>query len=221
VFRAKGSLRFGSIDVGGVASMAGGYGEDITVGGKFDSEGSLTFSSLRVGGAAQINGDAVGRNVKVGGILKATGRISLEDELVVGGVAEAGGAIDAKSIRVGGALTAESVVARREIETNKLRTSGGAKADRIEIGRRGEAVGPLVAHEVIIQRGAEVEDVWGDRVVLLRGSRARNVYAGILEAEEECDVSGNILFTVEIRAERGVLFTARPEKTEKLPERPI
>jgi len=221
VFRAKGPLRFGVIDVGGVASMAGGYGEDITVGGKFDSEGSLTFNRLRVGGAASIKGDAVGRNVKIGGLFHVAGKIKLEEELAVGGFVEAGGTIEADFVNVGGSVKAESIVARRSIESHKIRTTKGAKADRIEIGRRGEASGPLVGREVIVQRGAYVEDVWGDRVILLRGARARNVYAGVLEAERESDVTGSILFTGELHAERGCRFTAQPAKAEKLPDRPI
>ncbi|HIH88869.1 TPA: hypothetical protein HA344_06650, partial [Candidatus Bathyarchaeota archaeon] len=171
--------------------------------------------------AATINGDAVGRSIKVGGVFHAAGAIKLEEELAVGGFAEATGPIEAESVRVGGAVKAESVVARGSIETHKLRTRRGAKADRIEISRRGEAEGPLVGREVIIHRGARVEDVWGDRVVLLRDARARNVYAGVLEAEEGSDVTGAIQFTGELHAERGCRFTAQPAKAEKLPERPI
>jgi hypothetical protein len=57
--------------------------------------------------------------------------------------------------------------------------------------------------------------------VLLSGARARNVYAGVFEAEEGSDVTGSILFTGELHAERGCHFTAQPAKAEKLPDRPI
>jgi cytoskeletal protein CcmA (bactofilin family) len=168
-----------------------------------------------------INGDAIGRSVGVGGLFHTTGKVKLEEGLSVGGAAEVGGTIEAESVKVGGAVRAESVVASRSIETHKIRTVKGAKADRIEIDRRGEALGPLVGREVVLQRGAYAEDVWGDRVVLLRGARARNVYAGVFEAEEGSDVTGSILFTVELLAERGCHFTAQPAKAEKLPDRPI
>ena len=221
MFRSTGPLKFSAISVGGVASLSGGIGEDIVVGGKLDSEGSLTFNKLRVGGVANINGDALGRDVRVGGIFRATGRVMIEDEFSVGGAAEVRGPIEADTVKVGGSIKAESVVAKRSIETHKIITVKGAKADRIEIGRRGEASGPLVGREVVIQRGAYVEDVWGDRVVLLSGARARNIYAGFLEAEEGSDVTGSILFTGELHAERGCRFTAQPAKAEKLPDRPI
>jgi hypothetical protein len=220
-FRALGPLKFGAIDVGGVVFLSGGAGEEIEVGGKFTSEGSLTFGKIRVGGAAEINGDAVGRSVRVGGTFRSLGRVKLSEDISVGGTLEASGPIEAESVRVGGFISAESVVALREIETNKLRTIRGAKADRIEIGRRGKAVGPLVGREVVVQRDADVEDVWGERVVMLRGAHARNVYTGILDADEGSDVSGCVLFTQKLHVERGVRFTAQPVKSEKLPDPPL
>ncbi len=221
VFNAKGPLKFGDIDVGGVVSLAGGTGEDIEVGGKLSSDGSLTFNRFRVGGTADVIGDAEGRSVRVGGSFRTSGRIRLSEELNVGGSVETLGSIEAETVMVGGSIRAESVIASRSIETNKLRTVRGAKADRIEISRRGSVVGPLIGREVVVQRDADVEEIWSDHVILLRGARARNVYAGILDAEEGSDISGSILFTGELHAERGCRFTAQPTKTEKLPDPPL
>ena len=220
-FRSSGPLIFNIIDVGGTVSLSGGKGEDIEVGGKLVSEGSLTFNRLRAGGTIDINGDAVGKRIDVGGTLNVNGSIRLSEQLKAGGRAEAQDQIEADSIQVGGSLSADVIRVLRTIEVSKLMTSKGAKAKRIEIRRRGAARGPIIGEEVTIKEDAEVEDVWGDVVVLMSGARARNIYAGVFYAEAGSDVTGSILFTRELRAERGCRFQAQPTKADKLPEPPL
>jgi cytoskeletal protein CcmA (bactofilin family) len=147
--------------------------------------------------------------------------MELTEDLRVGGKAEAGGLIKARSVLVGGKVEARRVEALDEIRTNTLRTRDGAKADYIELGRRGEAEGPIVARKVLIRERARVEDIHADEVTLRRGCRALNIYADRVTVETDCRISGEVKYTDSLRAERDVRFAYEPEKTEKLPESPL
>lgn len=214
-------LEFGHIRVGGSVTIAGGKGEDIDVGGTFRSEGDLTFETIDVGGTVRIEGNAYGKSVEVGGTVRVMDDLELSEELKVGGTADIGGKLTARSVRVGGKVEAEKIEAVEEIKTNTLRTRSGAMARRIELGRRGEAEGPLIARTVIVRDRCRVEDIHAEAVTLRRDSRARNIYAARIDIESGCRISGEVKYTESLNVERDVSLVSEPEKVEKLPEPPL
>jgi len=141
--------------------------------------------------------------------------------LRVGGKADVSGVLEAGSVRVGGSVRADRINARTEIQSNSIHTIGGARAVRIEIGRRGEARGPLVAEEVVVGEDAEVEDIYGGVVTLRRGSRIRNVYAVDLRVENGVELREHVVYSDHLRVDRRVSFFSQPEKAEKLPQPPL
>lgn len=214
-------LTFNMIKVGGSVKITGGKGGDIRVGGTLRSEGDLTFGEIDVGGTVRISGSAAGQVIDVGGTVRVRDDLELSDALKVGGTAEVGGSLKARSVRVGGRVEAERVEAVEEIRTNTLRTRAGAMAEYIELGRRGEAEGPLIAKSVLVRDRGRVEDVYAESVTLRRNCRARNVYAAKVQIESGCRISGEVKYTDFLSAEQSVTFGTGPEKTEKLPPPPF
>jgi cytoskeletal protein CcmA (bactofilin family) len=94
-------------------------------------------------------------------------------------------------------------------------------AQYIEIGRRGEVSGPLVAKEVMVRDRGKVEDIYAERVTLRRDCRANNVYAARIEIESGCRIRGEVKYTDTLRLDRDVDLEVEPEKTEKLPPPPF
>ncbi|EMR73314.1 Integral membrane protein CcmA involved in cell shape determination, partial [Thaumarchaeota archaeon SCGC AB-539-E09] len=147
--------------------------------------------------------------------------LNLSGPLKVGGRAEVRGELKAYNIHVGGRIEAKKIEVVGEIKTSTLRTIHGAKAKRIEIGRRGEVEGPVVADYVLSRDRARFEDIYAKRVVLRRGSRARNIYAEEIEIEGKCRISGELKYTESLDFERDVRFEHPPEKAESLPQPPL
>jgi cytoskeletal protein CcmA (bactofilin family) len=207
--------------VGGKAQIAGGEGGNIEVGGALSCDGDLSFSRIDVGGTVSIDGDATGEDIKVGGTVKVTKNLTLSENLKVGGTVKIGEAVKAYTIKVGGKIEAEKAEADRAIETNTLITTLGAKAEYIEIGRRGKVMGPIIADEALIKRRAHIEDIYAKSVELRNGCRVRNVYAEDIRMESNCTVDGEVNYTTSLRSERNVSFAFEPKKTEKLPPPPF
>lgn len=219
--RSRGYLIFDKLDAGGSITIEGGSGENIDVGGSFVSNGNLKFSSIDVGGTVKINGDGEGHGIDVGGTVKIRGNLTLSNSIDVGGTIEVDGALNSRSIHAGGKVRALKINATNEIETNVLRTRDGAKADRIEIGKKGEVEGPLIANRVYLRDKVEAEDIYAKHAILRRNCRVRNVYADRIQIESGSDISGKVLYTDSLEADTGVQFRVNPEKTEKLPDPPF
>ncbi|MDH5792798.1 MAG: polymer-forming cytoskeletal protein, partial [Candidatus Bathyarchaeota archaeon] len=168
-----------------------------------------------------LEGNSSGRSIDVGGTVRAGGDLELSESLKVGGTAEVGGKLNARSIRVGGRVEAEKVEAVEEIRTNTLKTKSGAMAGYIELGRRGEAEGPLIAKEVLVRDRGRVEDIYAETVTLRRDCRAGNIYAARIRLESGCRIRGEVRYTESLEADRDVAFSSPPEKTEKLPSPPF
>ncbi|MGD2200687.1 MAG: hypothetical protein PVJ38_03515 [Candidatus Bathyarchaeota archaeon] len=220
-FKAREPINFSTIKVGGSVKIAGGIGGHVDVGGSFKSDGDLTFQTIDVGGTVKIDGSGKGGNIDVGGTVRVRGDLDLQDELKVGGKADIGGVLKARVVRVGGRVEGEKIEAQDLIKTNTLRTRLGAKAGEIDIGRRGEAEGPLIAGRVLVRERARVEDVYADTVYLRRGSRAVNIYARKVTVENRCIITGQVKFTEEVNIDRDARLSYEPEKVESLPEPPF
>ena len=142
------------------------------------------------------------------------------ERLKVGGKVFVSGDLEAGEVRVGGKIEAHTLTAKKYIETNVLRTRSGAKAVRIEIGKRGEAEGPLVGEIIIIKERARVEDVYGGEVQLRGRCRARSVYGRKVRIENGCDVD-KVIYTESLHTDPSVRIRSAPQKTEKLPDPPL
>ncbi|MCK4439292.1 hypothetical protein KAV47_09455, partial [Candidatus Bathyarchaeota archaeon] len=105
-------------------------------------------------------------------------------------------------------------------EANVLRTRHGAKATRIEIGRKGEARGPLIGQVVIAKERSELEDVWADEIQLRSRVRAGYLYGRRVHLEQGCEVEG-VTYTEDLRTETSVKMRNAPQKAEKLPDPPF
>jgi cytoskeletal protein CcmA (bactofilin family) len=136
----------------------------------------------------------------------------------VGGKVEAGADLGAYDVEVGGSVRAKSVTATTKIEVGGSITSDvGVNAATIEIGRRGEVVGPIRADEVIIGDRARVEDVHARSILMEERASARNLYGETIRIEEHCQISGEVQYTRDLRAEENVEFAKPPQKVDKLP----
>jgi len=221
-FESIDKLSFKKLDVGGIAKIAAGEGQGkITVGGIFNVDGSLEFDALDVGGKVDIKGPIKGRDVNVGGEMGTGGNATIAGRLRVGGYAKVGGELNAGNVEVGGSLVAEICLAEDVIAGGEIRTKRGTKAKRFEIGREGKVWGPIVADEVKIGRGAEVEDVYADRLMMDEDSSAHNAYAKVACLGPGAKVSGQLLYTESIMLGEGVKVASGPKKVEKLPEAPV
>jgi len=85
-------------------------------------------------------------------------------------------------------------------------------ASYVEIGRRGRVKGLIKAEEVVVGRGAEVEDIDAKRIVLERDVRAGSLRGETIRLEPGCRVSGEVHYTRELDAARDVSFAKNPEK---------
>ncbi len=221
-FESTGKLNFKGLDVGGMVRVAAGEGQGrISVGGTLNVDGSLEFDALDVGGTVDIKGSAKGRSVSVGGRMRVGENATIEDRLSVGGHADVGGDLSAGNIEIGGSLEAEICLAEEVKVGGEIRTEKGTKAKRFEIGRRGKVRGMIVAEQVKINSGAEVEDVYADSLMMDGGSSAHNAYAKVACLGPGAKVSGQLLYTESITLGEGVKVASGPEKVEKLPEAPV
>ncbi|HYA21747.1 MAG TPA: hypothetical protein VEG31_01015 [Thermoproteota archaeon] len=221
-FESFGKLSFKKLDVGGIAKIAAGEGQGkIDVGGIFNVQGSLEFDVLNVGGKVDIRGFVKGRHVEVGGQMDAGENATIEERLRVGGYAKVGGELNVGNVEVGGSLAAKVCLAEGVAVGGEIRTEKGTKAKRFEIGRGGEVKGPIVADEVKIGRGAEVEDVYAGKLEMEADSSANNVYAHEARLGPDSRVSGELLYTGTLELGEEAKVRSGPTKAEKLPSPPI
>ena len=198
-FECTGPLEFGDIEVGGTIEIASGRGRRMEVGGSLSTVGDLTFERLELGGVGRIGGNLAGDQIEVGGVLAIKGSVTLRGSLEVGGTIEVGETLAAESVEVGGSISARVAHVAEHAEIGgSLRTREGFKARVLELSKRAEAMGPLVADRVVLERkcradmvcgrwvqiGAdcEVQAVCGESVEVGNHSRVGRIeYLGIVE----------------------------------------
>ncbi len=218
-FESTAPLRFDTISTAGKVTLSGGQGRHISaIYSMVSSHGDLTFETIDAyvvgikGNASGQRIDAQG-SVDISGDLKLTGSLRTKDKAEVGGILQAG------SIRVGGLTQAKRVEAK-DIEANELITDSGAKAELIEIVRKGRAKGPIMGGSVVIGDMARVQDIFAEDVQLRRGCRARNIYATRICVEPRVRISGEVKYSDMIDTEDYGGFAHEPEKVRKLPGPP-
>jgi len=218
--RSTAPLRFGLINGAGRVSLTGGQGQDIQIiYSALESEGDVSFGKVDAA-AIIIRGNASGRDLNVRGAgSEISGHLELTGDLRSKDRVEVGETLKARSIRVDGITQARRVEAN-SIEGEEIITSLGAKADQVEITKKGRAKGPIVAGTVIVGDMARAEDIYAQNVQLRRGSQARNIYAARIDVEARATVRGEVKYTGSIQAEEGSMFTNKPEKVMELPSPP-
>ena len=102
-----------------------------------------------------------------------------------------------------------------------MRSNRGTKANRIELGARSRASGPLIAKKVRIREGGEVEDIYAGELQLERRVRARNLYVREARLESQCRIAGEVLYQDRLEAEPDVEYAKPPVKTIELPKPPL
>ena len=96
-------------------------------------------------------------------------------------------------------------------------TVEGVTAQSVEIGRRGKVLGPIKADQVVINRDAHAEDIYGKKILLRNGAHAGNVYGENITIESNCHVSGEVHYTGELRISDHVSLDKEPQKVDTLP----
>lgn len=128
------------------------------------------------------------------------------------------GSLTAERIDIGGRVRAHEISAKNEVSVGgSIATDVGVRASEVRIGRNGKVIGPIHAGEVLIRRGAHVEDVYGRKIVAEREARARDLYGETIHIESGCRVEGEVQYTASLETGRDVFFAKSPMKVEKLP----
>ena len=106
---------------------------------------------------------------------------------------------------------------KREEVGGSITTVDGVTARFIEIGKRGEVRGPIKADQVIIGREAHAENIYGKKIFLRSGAHAENVYGENITSESNCQISGEVQYTIELRMSEHASLAKAPQKVAKLP----
>jgi cytoskeletal protein CcmA (bactofilin family) len=115
-------------------------------------------------------------------------------------------------------LRSRKATAEDRIEVGgSIITVEGTTASFIEIGRRGEVRGPIKADQVIIDKEAHVENIYGGKVLLRSGAYAENIYGESIIIESDCQISGEVQYTNELRMGEHVSLAKSPKKVDTLP----
>ena len=219
--RSRDFLMFEDLRAASSIEIESGEGRNIDVGGSFKCHGDLKFNEMDVGGRVKIDGNAEGSDIDVGGTVKIGGNLQLTNSINVGGILDVKQKLTASSVEVSGKITCYQIEARDNIETNLLRTTLGAKANRIKIGKNGEVEGPIIAKNVYLKEKVNAEDIYGEDVTLRRGCIVNNIYAARVIIDSNCQILGKILYTESLSLGKRVDYRSNPEKIEILPEPPF
>ena len=101
-----------------------------------------------------------------------------------------------------------------------MSTEEGLKAERIELGKGSKCNGVIVGGRVIIERRAEVQDVYCSRLEADDGTRMRRVFAEDVTLGDDCRVE-QLVYTRALEQGDRVSFGTPPQKTETLPPSPL
>ncbi len=218
---ARKALKFNKIETGGTVELAGGEGKEIEVGGRLLSRGDLRCEKVEVGGLVEVEGNLSVADADVGGRIGVSGELKMERRLEVGGVADIGGLLSGMDVEVGGSLRAlKGLLSGSARIGGRVETAQGLKAERIELSRATRAVGTLVGGDLFLGKGAQVQDVYCDRLVSEGWSRMGKVFVRDAELGDNTVVE-RLVYTGELREGRRVVHQNPPQKVESLPPFPL
>jgi cytoskeletal protein CcmA (bactofilin family) len=135
----------------------------------------------------------------------------------VGGKVEIGSEISAGNIEIGGVLRARKVLAEDRVEVGgSINTIEGTTARFVEIGKRGTVRGSIRAGQVNIDKEAYAENIFGKRILLRSGAHAENLYGESIIIESDCQISGEVQYTNELKTGDNVSLARTPQKVDKI-----
>ncbi|MCI4325422.1 MAG: hypothetical protein L3K00_06045 [Thermoplasmata archaeon] len=221
-FSSTAPLTFGRLEVGGSVALAGGSkGGSIEVGGVIRVAGDLTFDGLEVGGIAEIAGNAAGRGVEVGGQFRVDGNLTLTDGIEVGGRGTVGGDVAARDLEVGGEFRARKAIFSGRAEVSgSIRTELGLRAASIEIRKKSQVRGPLVADRVVLGRGSEAELVFGGKVDVGSDARVGRIVADEVDIGSGASV-GRVEYVRSLKMDRTARTDEPPVQIASRPAPPV
>jgi cytoskeletal protein CcmA (bactofilin family) len=221
-FSSSAPLTFGRLEVGGSVSLAGSSkGGSIEVGGVIRVAGDLAFDDLEVGGIGEIAGNATGRSVEVGGQFRVDGNLTLTEGIEVGGRAVIGGDVAARDLEVGGEFRARKAVfpGRAEV-SGAIRTELGLRAALVEVRKKSQVRGPLVADRVLLGRGSEAELVFGGTVDVGADARVGRIVADDVELRSGASAS-RVEYTRSLKLDPSAHVDQPPVKIATRPAPPV
>jgi len=164
-----------------------------------------------------VKGQASGKDMEVGGRVDIDGSLSLTGTMEIGGRADIRGEITSRNLEIGGALRARKVMTQEHVEVGgSINTGEGVVAHSVEIGNRAVVHGSVRAQEIDVGRDAEVEDLYGGRIILRGGVSASNVYGESLTIESHCQIRGEVQYTKDLRQGDYVSYAHTPKKVDSL-----
>jgi hypothetical protein len=101
-----------------------------------------------------------------------------------------------------------------------VRTQGGLKARRIEVGKRSTVVGPLIGDSIELGRKARAEDLYGGTIEIDERAQVRRVYGERIRLGDGVRVE-ELWYTGDLRVDGEAEFTRPPQKVSQLPDRPL
>lgn len=240
-FESSSRLEFGELQVFGVGSLAAkSKGKKLTASGKFEAGGDLDCDQVEIYGSASIRGNCRAVRVDVKGKLDVDGALAATETLEVSGVTDVYGEFSANRARINGRFTAEKATIASDAEiSGSSQTRRGMKADTLTVSSGSRCTGPLVARtigvgrsgpgfsafawgqRVRIQAGtSQVEDLYGDTVLLGEGSRAARIFARTVELGSGCDVE-EVTYVDELKLADHVKVQRTVKKVDRLQEPPL
>ena len=75
----------------------------------------------------------------------------------------------------------------------------------------------MKADQVIIGQEAHAENIYGKKIFLRSGAHAENIYGENITIESNCQISGEVQYTNELRMNEHVSLVKAPQKVDKLP----
>jgi cytoskeletal protein CcmA (bactofilin family) len=247
VFESRAPLEFGELQVYGKCELpAGCKGQGITTSGRLTVRGDLACERIEVGGAADMGGDCTAGRMTINGKLDVSGSLTVKGLLENFGSGEVSGDYTGADLRLGGRLRARKIFLSNSAEVaGEVETEQGMRSKSIVVGSGSRCKGPIVGERIelsksqftmanwgahwagqafsmrLIGRMTNVEDVYGDEVMLGANTRCGKVFARTIELQTGCIVD-RAVYTGELRqGNNRVYFVHPPEKVDTLPPFPL
>jgi cytoskeletal protein CcmA (bactofilin family) len=239
-FSASSGLDYGELQTyGHVVLPANSKGDKMSASGRVEFGGDTFCRVLDVKGVVKVAGNCNSESIEVGGKLNVAGSLSVSKDLKIFGVTEVLGQVKCESIIVGGRLKAASILVDEEADIDgEIESMRGLKAKSIIVRRGSRVVGPLVGKQIEIGkstgawrfpmggrlassgRNTSVEDVHGGTIRLGPASRAKLVFAEILEMDDGSHAD-QVTYTNALKLHMNNLLNKPTMKTSELPDPPL
>jgi cytoskeletal protein CcmA (bactofilin family) len=243
-FESTGNLDYGQLKVlGHIRLPAGSSGQHLSIHGDVKFAGDTSCKDVKITGVARVAGSYTAEAVEVFGKFDVAGSLNVSKDLKVFGTMEVKQRLECDSIVVGGKLSAEQILTRGQaVLAGDVEVARGLKAKSIVVGKGSKVTGPLAGEEIDIGvkvdmdigpwgslwsgrwlsvgRMTSVEDVHGKVVKMKSYSRAKRVFAEVVEMDEG-SMADEVTYTSELKLPSNYHLARAPVKTAKLPDPPL